>query len=369
MNQPFANLINALCGSDAELSPKYLYLALVSILCVVTFAFYLSKVLKQLDPSKAVPRHVEDALNTLTEGLILTDTMGKVRLANDAFSYWMGCESRKLIGRDPTELPWGQGDANGDTAWESVAGNTRLIMMPWEKALQSCGPVAGSLLKLPDQSGRMMTLIANSSPIIGAKGDYVGVLTSFEDVTDLENHKVELSKAKEQADDANRAISDFLARMSHEIRTPMNAILGYAEVLRENLEEDPALRQQHLSTIHNSGEHLLALINDILDLSKIESGQLKLEQFPISIFDILNDVESVLKIKAQEKGIYLRCEYDSAMPESITTDSVRLRQSILTWSETQSSSPKKGESPSEPNWFAGRRRCSFRFALSTPESA
>ncbi len=312
------------------LSPMVLYLSLVSFVCLFTFAYCLGKVLKQLDPSKAVPRRVEDALNTLTEGLILTDTKGKVRLANDAFSNWIGCESQKLIGIDPIELPWAAAEASTNSSNQPrLIGTEEEIAIPWNQSLQSGKLVTGTFLRLPNQDGKVMTLIANSSPIIGAKGKYVGVLTSFEDVTDLEDHKIELSKAKETADDANRAKSDFLARMSHEIRTPMNAILGYAEVLRENLEEDPATRQQHLTTIHSSGEHLLALINDILDLSKIESGQLELEKAPVSIFQVIGDVESVLKIKAQEKGIYLNCEFAGAMPVSINADSVRLRQSII----------------------------------------
>lgn len=311
------------------LSPKYLYMALVSILCVFAFAYYLGKVLKQLDPSEAVPRQVEKALNTLTEGLILTDAKGRVRLANDAFCAWVGRDSRKLIGSDPTTFPWVRGAATGNTSWDIAAKESGNIAMPWIKAIENKKPVAGTLLQLPHVDGKQMTLIANSSPIIGAKGDYVGVLTSFEDVTDLEKHKVALAQAKQNADNANKAKSEFLARMSHEIRTPMNAILGYAEVLRENLEEDPETRQKHLGTIHNSGEHLLALINDILDLSKIESGQMELERAPVSIFSLIQEVVSVLKIKAEEKGIYLRCEYGSAMPASITADSVRLRQSII----------------------------------------
>lgn len=315
--------------AGAWLSPMVLYLSLVSFVCLFTFAYCLGKVLKQLDPSRAVPRRVEDALNTLTEGLILTDTKGKVRLANDAFSNWIGCSSRKLIGIDPTELPWSRANDPTNSSDQSAVTCTADMVIPWSQALESGRLVAGSFLRLPNQDGKIMTLIANSSPIIGAKGKYVGVLTSFEDVTDLENHKIELSKAKETADDANRAKSDFLARMSHEIRTPMNAILGYAEVLREDLEEDPATRQKHLTTIHSSGEHLLALINDILDLSKIESGQLELERAPVSIFQVIRDVESVLKIKAQEKGIYLNCEFAEAMPVSVNADSVRLRQSII----------------------------------------
>ena len=151
---------------------------------------------------------------------------------------------------------------------------------------------------------RSLTLVANSSPVLGHDGEYRGVLTSFEDVTELEQHKIELLHAKDAADAANRAKSDFLARMSHEIRTPMNAILGYTEILQRGLAKNDAERTLHLQTIQNSGEHLLTLINDILDLSKIESGKMELELARYSPFEILSQAVSIFRLKAEEKGLH-----------------------------------------------------------------
>ena len=154
-------------------------------------------------------------------------------------------------------------------------------------------------------------------------------MTSFEDITTLEDHKIELAKAKDVADQANQAKSDFLARMSHEIRTPMNAILGYTDVLLRGMVDDTSQRDDHLLTIQQSGEHLLALINDILDLSKIEAGKMEIELTEVSPLSVLGHVVSVLKIKAKEKSITLSAEFDSDMPAVITTDAVRLRQSLI----------------------------------------
>ena len=154
-------------------------------------------------------------------------------------------------------------------------------------------------------------------------------MTSFEDITTLEHHKVELSKAKDAADEANKAKSDFLARMSHEIRTPMNAILGYTDVLRRGMVDTEMQRDEHLLTIHQSGEHLLALINDILDLSKIEAGKMEVEVGDVSVLNLVGHVLSVLKIKADEKSIYLRPEFATALPRVVRTDAVRLRQSLI----------------------------------------
>ena len=172
-------------------------------------------------------------------------------------------------------------------------------------------------------------MVANSSPILGHDGQYRGVLTSFQDVSELEQHKIELTSAKSAADQANQAKSKFLAQMSHEIRTPMNAILGYTEVLRSNHRESDENRQKYLATIHSSGEHLLALINDILDLSKIEAGRMQLELKPCSTREILTRAIETLMVNATQKGIGLSCRSDGLIAENITTDAFRLKQALL----------------------------------------
>src|SRR4029078_9910975 len=132
-----------------------------------------------------------------------------------------------------------------------------------------------------------------------------GALASFEDVTLLESQKLELSRSKLAADAANQAKSEFLARMSHEIRTPMNAILGFADVLRRGFDQSEAERREYLETIHASGQHLMELINDILDLSKIESGRVQLELTRCSPHQLVTDVINVTKVRAIQKGIRL----------------------------------------------------------------
>ena len=128
---------------------------------------------------------------------------------------------------------------------------------------------------------------------------------------------------------ANAAKSQILACMSHEIRTPMNAILGYTDVLLKGFDHDPSNCQKHLETIQSSGEHLLALINDILDLSKIESGKLELELARCSPHEILTQVVSVLQVAKTEKDVSLEFDWRGPLPESIVTDEVRLRQMVM----------------------------------------
>ncbi len=138
----------------------------------------------------------------------------------------------------------------------------------------------------------------------------------------------ELHTARLEADAANRTKSEFLANMSHEIRTPMTAILGYTDILIDELKENPFLHES-ASVIKRNGENLLALINDILDLSKIESGQMDVESVLFSPTEILSQVISLLKNRAEIKGIELTLETEGIVPDKITSDPTRLRQILI----------------------------------------
>ncbi len=151
-----------------------------------------------------------------------------------------------------------------------------------------------------------------------------------EHTADLEQREVELRRARVAAELANHTKSKFLANMSHEIRTPLNGILGFTDVLltdRSRLTETDQV--DYLKTIQRSGTHLLALINDVLDLSKIEADRLSIESIPCSPHHVIAETVSVLRVSAREKGINLDYRWESGVPETIQTDPYRFKQLLL----------------------------------------
>jgi PAS domain S-box-containing protein len=161
-----------------------------------------------------------------------------------------------------------------------------------------------------------------------ASGAVIGLHGTVRDITAEVQREAELREAHSRAEEANRSKSEFLANMSHEIRTPMTAILGYADLLA-----DEALiaerRGEYIETIKRNGQHLLNIINDILDVSKIEAGQLLIESLQVDPEEILVAAAKLMRVQASAKGLDLRLERKTAIPGKIMTDPTRLRQILL----------------------------------------
>ena len=301
----------------------------VGLACLLAFRVYLTRMLRHLDPSNTIPARVRTAFDTLAEGLMVVDPQGQMVLANRALAEVTGLEAESLVGRSAAELPWDRNPqrraSDGGPAGDASAQGG--FVLPWLLALRDGRVHSGHVMYLNDAQGRRRTFMVNCSPIQGGARP-AGVLVSFDDVTELEEKEIELRAARDAAQDANRAKSDFLANMSHEIRTPMNAILGFTDVLRRAGPQGAADAQKYLDIIHGSGRHLLELINDILDLSKVEAGRLEVERVPCEVHQVVLDVARIMKVKADEKGIGLRVAFDGPLPRQARTDPHRLRQVV-----------------------------------------
>ncbi len=267
----------------------------------------------------AVPSRVQNALDTLAEGLLIVDPKGQIMLANDAFGSFVSEDPEALQGRNASELAWRDG-AGKPLAKEDY---------PWMRAIRSGQVQKSEPLQLRTGDGKTLDLQVSCSPVMAENGKATGALVSFDDISELRKKELELEKSRAEAEAANQAKSAFLANMSHEIRTPMNAILGFTEILKRGYVQNQKESLRYLNIINSSGKSLLDLINDILDLSKVESGKMEMEITRIQPYRIVYEAIQVLALRASEKGIRLDYDVVGEIPEYIESDPTRLRQMII----------------------------------------
>jgi PAS domain S-box-containing protein len=176
--------------------------------------------------------------------------------------------------------------------------------------------------------GQRLTFQATYVPELDPRGAVQGLILVAMDITKQREIRDELNAAKEAAEVANQTKSAFLANMSHEIRTPLGAVLGFAELLLGG-DMTPAERQDCMEIIKRNGRLLSTVINDILDLSKVEAGKLEIERVEVPFPEMMKEIGSVLDLDASERGIELRITADGPLPAHIRTDPLRLRQVLF----------------------------------------
>ncbi|TWT92992.1 hybrid sensor histidine kinase/response regulator [Neorhodopirellula pilleata] len=178
-----------------------------------------------------------------------------------------------------------------------------------------------------DASRQYRYFDAEAVPILDGDGNIREWAGTFTDIHQERLAEIALAESEQRANEASRAKTEFLSNMSHEIRTPMTAVLGYTDILLED--ETDLDRREHLTTIHSHGNFLLELINDILDLSKIEAGKLEILVEPFSLQELVEDVRRLMRVKAEAQGLSLLIRYDGEVPLLIQSDPKRVRQVLI----------------------------------------
>ena len=193
-------------------------------------------------------------------------------------------------------------------------------------ARQFHGKLVDSEFRILTPGGKVKWVQIQTSPIRNQAGELVRIVGIAEEITERKRYERELIRAREQADAASQAKSEFLANMSHEIRTPMNGIMGITGLLLET-ELDHAQRS-HAETVMECAESLLTLINDILDISKVEAGKIEVESIDFDLQSSLDDFLSILAVRARKKGLAFFCQIDPDVPMLLSGDPGRLRQIV-----------------------------------------
>lgn len=277
-----------------------------------------------------VRRENEMAFSAMAEGAIITDATGTILWVNDAFCRIYGFARDEVIGRNPRMLKSGLHDAGFYAAlWRQLqtAGHWRGEIWNRRKSGEAF-PEEISIQALRAPDGRVRRYISIFSDITQRKKSEQELATYREHLEELVRQRTEeLVVARDQAEAANRSKSMFLANMNHELRTPLNAVIGFSQLMERDASLSPA-QQRHLEIINLSGRHLLTLINDILELSKIESGKMTMSVEETDPARLLDAVVGMMRLRAEESGLSLGLDSDG-LPPAVALDPLMLRQVLL----------------------------------------
>jgi PAS domain S-box-containing protein len=246
--------------------------------------------------------YVDNILQSMGEALLVTDAEQRIRRVNPSALRLLGYSEAQLIGQ-----PARQVIEDGDVPAHSIA---------VERTYRT-------------RSGQRIPVLFSSAELRTDSGSLEGYVCVAQELTRLKRVEAELVAARDAAEDANRAKSTFLANMSHELRTPLNAIIGYSQMLQEDtIPPDQVEVLSDLAKIERSGHFLLAIIEDVLDLSKIEAGRVQMRMEDVDVAAILEDVHNAVQPLARQQGNVVRTECGE-LARMAFADQQKLRQSLL----------------------------------------
>lgn len=286
---------------------------------------------KALQNSEQKAHNLAQAIEQSPASVVITDLDARIEYVNEAFCLSSGYEKQELIGQNVNLIK------SAKTPAETYAGLWRSLArgVAWKGQFYNRRKDGSEIIEfchispLTEQDGKVTKYVA-------VKEDITEREHLAEEVAKHRNHLEELVaertqemvQERQKAEEANRAKTRFLSNMSHEIRTPMNAILGLTHLLKKTAADEE--QTGRLDKIDSAASHLLSIINDILDLSKIEAGKITLEQTSFNLNELFENIYGLLKFQLEDRGLYLKIEPHSA-PAWLKGDVVRMRQALLNY--------------------------------------
>jgi len=255
--------------------------------------------------------HVEQTPMAIIE----CDNLGRITAWNYAGKQIFGYSEKEALGQIAADLLMAEEDESSTNQM-------------WRRLYANDGKASRSTTKNRTQEDGIITCDWYNTLLLDDEGKTVGITLMATDVTERIERERQIKIAKEQAEKATRAKSEFLSNMSHELRTPLNGILGYAQILRRGRELNNT-QKDGLGIIYQSGNHLLTLINDILDLSKIEARKMELYPSDFHLGTFLDGIVGLMRMRSEEKDVLFKFETDDKLPIGIQADEKRLRQVLL----------------------------------------
>lgn len=259
--------------------------------------------------------HLRDVLSALESYVCVLAADGTVLEVNTAASSMIGEPSDRIVGRKFWDTKW------WSYSEESMA-NMRLVIQS-----VASGARIHKEFKYQDANGKNRHMDFSMTPLRNKNGVITYIVSSGVDNEAQKIFEAELINARTEAEIANRAKSAFLAHMSHELRSPLGVILGFAELALK--EVDPKQKNQHIATIDRNAHQLLALVDEILDLAKVEAGGISIDIEDVDLKKMIDDLSTSLSLKAQERGLDLKFEITPNTPQWIRTDPLRIKQILL----------------------------------------
>lgn len=282
-------------------------------------------------------RKLSRAVEQIPLTVVITNLEGNIEYANPYTLHTTGYTQEELLGKNPKVLKSGEttleeyqhlwGNITHGKEWKGVFHNRKKDgTMYWEQA--TIGPIL-------NDEGEITHYIAIKEDITERKRiqDELQELNLHleekikERTIDIENANHSLLNANKEAQKANQAKIDFLSKMSHELRTPMNSILGFGQLLQ--MSELTPVQEKGVQHILDSGKHLLNLINEVLDISRIESGRISISVEPIEVYDVINEIKDSLEFLANQKNISIKCQLNDTTPTYVMADRQRLKQVLI----------------------------------------